>query len=164
LHAQKIETELVSGNRSARHSVTPPTPIEVLILALLAGQRELVAEVRGLRADVAARKSVTDRLSISLSRVDVSLLGRLLPAIGGALGSDEFAVRELFERDSAALRLLLPGLTGIRIGRLFQRAEGQVIDGYLIERTGGRELNTALWRVVEVPGSALPVVPPREAR
>jgi hypothetical protein len=136
-----------------RQPIAAVSPTEELVLALL-------VEMRGLRQDLAR----DGRPAPTVSRADRAVLGRLFPPVGGVFGSDEFLIRELFEKDSAALRLVLNGLTSIRIGRLFQRAEGQVIDGYLVERTGGRELNTALWRVVEVAGSPLPAVPPHTAR
>jgi hypothetical protein len=137
--------------------------VEADVIELL---RELVAEVKGLREDLAAvqraaQPPITDRLSV-LSRADLELLGRLLPPIGAVCDPPEFAVRELFEKDSAELRLVLRGLNGIRVGRLFQRAAGQVVNGYMVERAGA-ELHASLWRVVEVPGSRLPVVPPRPA-
>jgi hypothetical protein len=135
-----------------------PVAVEADVRELL---RELVAELKGLRADLAQSVDFSRRrenLPTSggctrvqvLSRADLALLGRLLPAIGGVFGSDEFAVRELFERDSAALRLVLSGLNGIRIGRLFQRAVDIPISSYLVERAGV-ELHAALWRVVGVP-------------
>ena len=45
-----------------------------------------------------------DRSATPLSRADRALLARLLPAIGGAFGSELFLVRELFESDAAAVR------------------------------------------------------------
>jgi hypothetical protein len=133
-----------------------PVAVEADVRELL---RELVAEVKGLRADLVSLRrdivptsgQISFRKEIpALSRADVALLGRLLPAIGGVFGSDDFAVRELFEKDSAALRLVLSGLNGIRIGRLFQRAVDIPISSYLVERAGV-ELHAALWRVVGVP-------------
>jgi hypothetical protein len=124
-----------------------------LDLALLAAIRTIVREE--LRA---ARRPV-----VSLSRADRARLARILPAIGGVVGSDEFLVRELFESDAAALRLVLRGLTPIQTGRLLRRAEGRIIDAYRIERSGA-ELHTTLWRVVQVSGvleAQTPAVPPR---
>ena len=96
----------------------------------------------------------------TLTREDRERLARLLPAIGGALGSEPFLARDLFETNKDGLRVVLRGLTTIRIGLLLQRAEGQPVDGYLIERAGV-ELHTGLWRVVQVPGSGLPATSPR---
>lgn len=127
------------------------------VTALEALLRELVVEVRGLRSDLGRDRKA--RFSATLSRADCAVLSRLLPAIGGALGSEPFLARDLFDHESAALRLVLSGLNAKRIGRLFQRGDGQAIDGYLVERAGD-ELHTTLWRVVEVLGSPLPAVPP----
>jgi hypothetical protein len=127
-----------------------PVVVEADVLELL---RELIAEVKGLRADLSVRGQVLNcpRADISsLSRADLALLGRLLPAIGGALGSEAFLARDLFEHESAALRLVRRGLNAKRIGRLLHRAEGHAIDGYLIERAGV-ELGAILWRVVQAP-------------
>src|SRR5687767_14521074 len=78
----------------------PPeaTAVEALL-------HELVAEVRGLRQDLRARTPS------SLSRSDRLALSRILPAIGGVIGSELFAVRELFASEAPALRVVLPGLT-----------------------------------------------------
>jgi hypothetical protein len=133
-------------------------PSEPVVVALL---RTLIDEVKGLRADLAAR--VHDTNPGSLCRADLARLGRLLPAIGGALGSAVFLARDLFEHESAALRLVLRGLNAKRVGRLLQRAEGQVVNGHLVERAGV-ELNTALWRVLQAPGCPgmrNPGVPPQ---
>lgn len=119
----------------------------------------LIAEVRGLRDDLARDR----RRRRELSRSDRHRLARLLPAIAGALGSEPFLTRDLFESDSAALGFVLQGWTAIRIGRLFQRAEGAAVDGYVIERDGV-ELHATLWRVLQVPGSGLPAVPPAALR
>jgi hypothetical protein len=109
---------------------------------------ELVAEVRGLREDL----KTSDRPVIgssSLSRADRARLARLLPAIGGALGSEEFTSRDLGCHSSSGLRLVLRGLSVKQIGRLLARADGLAIDGWLVERRG-IEINVALWRVVAV--------------
>ena len=82
-----------------------------------------------------------------LSRTDRAALGRILPAIAGAIGSEWFACRDLEEEDSAALRLVLKGLSTKSVGRLFRRGLGHPVDGYLIERKD-RELGVWLWRIV----------------
>jgi hypothetical protein len=105
--------------------------------------RELVAEVRGLRADQRERRPAS-----SLSRADRAVLARLLPAAGGVFGSEPFLTRDLFESDSAALTLVLRGLNVRQVGRLFRRGEGQAIDGYMIQRDG-KELNAILWRILK---------------
>jgi hypothetical protein len=118
----------------------------------------LIAEVRGLRSDL-----VRDRRPRRvLSRTDCAYLSKLLPVIAGAI-NEPFLTRDLFVSDSAALQFVLQGWTAIRIGRLFQRAEGHTIDGYVVERDG-TELHATLWRVLQVPGSGLPAVPPEARR
>lgn len=126
--------------------------------------REILAELKGLREDLAASR--LPGVQTSLTRADRALLARLLPAAGGAIGSVPFLVRELFEDDSAALHLVLRGLNAKGIGRLLRRAAGQAIDGYLVEEVGA-ELNTTLWRVVQAPGflgNENPAVPPRDPK
>lgn len=83
----------------------------------------------------------------SLGRADRAALERILPAIAGAIGSAWFACRDLEEEDSAALRLVLTGLSTKSVGRLFRRGMGHPVQGYVIERKD-RELNAWLWRVV----------------
>jgi hypothetical protein len=84
-----------------------------------------------------------------LTRADRVILGRLLPAIAGALGSEPFVTRDLFDGEMPALRLVTRGLTPRQAGRLFGRAERrrQAIDGYIVQRDGS-ELHAALWRIV----------------
>jgi hypothetical protein len=105
--------------------------------------RELVTEVRGLRADQRERRPVS-----SLSRADRAVLVRLLPAAGGVFGSEPFLTRDLFESDAAAVKLVLRELNVRQVGRLFRRGEGQAIDGYMIQRDG-EELNAILWRILK---------------
>jgi hypothetical protein len=107
--------------------------------------RELVEQIKGLRADLA--RSGSQRGTHSLSREDRVLLARLLPAIAGARGSEEFTSRDLAADSSPALRLVLRRLSVKQIGRLLARAEGMAIDGWLVQRCGV-EINVALWRVV----------------
>jgi hypothetical protein len=115
--------------------------------AALALQREILAELRAIRHLLEHRGRPA-----SLSRADQELLGRLLPAITGALGSALFTTKELFEIDAPGVRLVITGLTSTRIGRLFRRAEGQQVDGYLVQRAGA-EAHAAVWQVVRVVSS-----------
>jgi len=109
--------------------------------------RELVAEVRGLRADLAARRSAP----AALNRADRARLARMLPAIAGVYGSDRFAARDLVDADAPpALRLVTRGLTAQPLGSLFSRGAGVVIDGFVLERAGN-ELHATLWQVFRVP-------------
>jgi hypothetical protein len=128
----------LAGARPAAHArVTgsePVSPIEALL-------RELVTEVKGLRADL-----TRDGRRSHLTRADRDRLAQILPAIAGALGSEPFASRDLSDA-SPGLRVVLRGLSVKQIGRLLSRAEGVPIDGWLVERCG-IEINVALWRVV----------------
>lgn len=104
---------------------------------------QLVAEVRGLRADLAR-----DRRPLShLSRDDRERLARILPAVGGALGSDLFTARELVEHRSPALRVALHALNAKQLGRLLQRAEGRPLGAFIVQRDGV-EVGAVLWRLV----------------
>jgi len=93
------------------------------------------------------RQLLEGQQQTALSRADRAALARILPAIAGAIGSEWFACRDLEEEDSAALRLVLKGLSTKSVGRLFRRGLGHAVDGYLIERKD-RELNVWLWRIV----------------
>jgi hypothetical protein len=117
---------------------TPDTHTAILLAML--------GELRALRAVLEAQRPVS-----TLSRPDRARLAAILPAIGGALGSELFTVRDLFESDAAAIRLVLDGATRIQIGRLLARGEGHPIDGYLVQRDGS-ELNVILWRIVQING------------
>lgn len=82
----------------------------------------------------------------SLSRSDRDALARILPAVAGALGSELFTVREVFERDAPGLRVVLRGRSSRAVGRLFARAAAQDVNGYVVERVSV-ERHAALWRV-----------------
>ena len=104
--------------------------------------RELVTEVRGLRADMRQQR----RPAATLSRDDRAVLSRLLPAIAGALGSEPFTSRDL-PYASPGLRVVLHDMTVKQIGMLLSRAEGVPIEGWIVERCG-IEINVTLWRVL----------------
>ena len=139
---------------------------QAVVAVLLA---ELIDEVKGLRADLAETvwhmhmPHGESQIRSPLTRADRLQLGRLLPVVAGVFGSEPFLSRDLFEHDSAALRLVCRGRNARRLGRLFQRAAGQVVDGLMVERAGV-ELGAILWRCVGVPGSPLPAVPPPPPR
>jgi hypothetical protein len=140
-------------------AVTTPDPlVEVL--------REVAGLLRGIRNDFALQRQARQPATM-LSREDRPILAKLLPAIAGALGSEPFLARDLFVSNSAGLRLVLSESNSKRIGRLFGRAAGEAIGGYLVEDTGAMELNSILWRVVEVaefPGNEKVLVPPRDRK
>lgn len=121
-------------------------------------QRAVLDALRAIRAALEQRPRPSH-----LTRGDRDRLAAILPAAGGVFGSELFLTRDLFASEAAALRLVLRGLNPMQVGRLFRRADGQAIDGYLMQRVGC-ELNTALWRIVRVHGfpevSNLTVPPP----
>jgi len=109
--------------------------------------RELLAEMKGLRADLAARRSAP----AALNREDRACVAGLVPVIGAIYGSEKFAARDLVDADAPpALRLVTRGLTAQQLGSLFSRGAGQVIDGFVLERAGN-ELHATLWQVFRVP-------------
>lgn len=84
----------------------------------------------------------------ALSREDLRALARMLPAIGGALGSEPFLARDLIASDNRSVRLVVQGYSSKRLGKLFMRAAGQQVDGYVVEEAG-EELRVVLWRVLK---------------
>ena len=102
--------------------------------------RELVVEVRGLRTDLRTRGQPAP-----LTRQDLAIVRKLLPAIVGALGSEPFASRDLCT--TPATRVVLRDLNAKQIGPLLARAEGIPIDGHVLE-PAGVEINVRLWRVL----------------
>jgi len=110
--------------------------------AVLEVLRDLLIEVRGLRADLAPRHPIS-----TLNRADRARLAALLPALAGVYGSAPFVARDVVDADApAALRLVADGLDAQQLGSLFARAGGQVVDGFLVERSGD-ELHRRLWCV-----------------
>jgi hypothetical protein len=125
--------------------------------------RDELADLRARTARLEARVAVleTQLQHPPVRHRDQQRLSRLLPAIAGALGSAPFTSRELFEDDPrlAGVQIVLGDLTPRRVGKLFRRAAGQIIDGALVEVVG-TELHVNVWRVLQVVShSAIP--PPR---
>ena len=123
-------------------------------LSELALLQELVTEVRGLRADL-RRQERRQALPVSLSRADRALLGYLLPAAAGTLGSELFCTSELFDSTHAALRVARRGLNARQVGRLLRRAVGIPIDGLVVERVAS-EAGAVVWRISEFLGEPKP--------
>jgi hypothetical protein len=124
---------------TARREPVAHVPIETTdTIALL---RELVEQVKGLRADLRER-----RPAASLSRDDRAYLARLLPVLGGVYGSEGFTSRDCVEDDAPAVRLVLEGRSAKAIGKLLARAEGIAIAGLLVRRTGV-DGQVTVWRV-----------------
>lgn len=80
-----------------------------------------------------------------LSRADLDVLRRLLPAIAAAIGSEPFLASELEEH--AGPRIASAGLSARQIGRLLKRATGIAVDGFQVERLAV-EAGAVVWRVV----------------
>jgi hypothetical protein len=104
--------------------------------------RELVSEVRLMRQELARQRRPSH-----LTRRDRVALAGILPVVAGAVGSEWRTARELVDDPAAALRVALAGLSARSLGRLFQRAEGEPIDGLVVEN-GGSEVHATLWRVM----------------
>ena len=117
---------------------TAPSPQDV--------QTAILAELRAIRQLLEAQSAP----AATLSRTDCERLGQLLPAIGGAVGSELFSSAELCEHTAAGLRLVCAGLTVKQLGKLLARAADRAISGYMVQRQG-IEAGAVLWRVVEVP-------------
>lgn len=117
---------------------------------------QVLLELRALRQLIEA-----GRAESRLSRGDHDHLGAILPVVAAKVGSSPFLVRELLRVESAALRLVLAGLSAKALGRLLRRAEGQPVNGLVVEHVGV-EAGAVLWRVVKVVSVVSePVKPPR---
>jgi hypothetical protein len=112
---------------------------------LLEVLRELVAEVKGLRADWQQQHG----RHRTLSRADREQLSRLLPVIATTQGSELFTTAEVLTEPSPALALVLDGISARALGRLLRRAVGVSVDGLLVQADGS-EAHRTLWRVVQV--------------
>lgn len=111
-----------------------PEPVEALL-------RELLSEIRGMRADLRGGKAS------SLTRNDRVILERLLPAIGLLFPEEElFTAREVRKHPAPGLGILLDGMDTRSIGRLLTRAAGVPIAGNTVD-CSGRESNVVLYRV-----------------
>ena len=103
--------------------------------------REIVSELRAVRQCLAQRRPS------HLTRDDRRKLGMILPVIAATFGSELFTVREVFEHASAGLRIVLAESTRKQLGRLLQRAEGAIVDGFTVQRDGV-EVGAVLWRIL----------------
>lgn len=123
-------------NRTAA-VLSPVVETNPQLVALL---ETLIAEVRGLRADLVRDR----RPRRDLSRADRDRLSRLLPAIAGAFGSEPFTVNELLERP--AVQVVADGLAPAALGQLLQRARSVPLHGYVVE-SDSTELHRRVWRL-----------------
>lgn len=110
--------------------------------------RELIAEVQGLRRDLAER-----RVDGRLAAVDRRALGALLPVVATAVGARTFAVRELVDHAglqipaAIALRAALDAAGGARkVGRLLARGDGVDVAGFRATSCG-EDRDGRLWTV-----------------
>jgi hypothetical protein len=120
---------------------------------------ELVAAV--LRVEAKLDRLLAQRRPAStLSREDYTRLARLLPALGGAIGSEPFIASEVIEHDSPAVRVGCRGMNARQLGRLLRRATGQPVAGLVVERLA-TEAGAVVWRVLraEFPENKNPAVP-----
>jgi len=107
-----------------------------------------IAELRAAHAALAERVALLEagkHASHRVRRADRARLARLLPAIAGALGSEEFFVSDLF--DEPAVCLVLEALRPAQVGQLFERANGVPVDGFVV-MWSGRKLQRVLWTVL----------------
>jgi hypothetical protein len=82
-----------------------------------------------------------------MTRDDRARLAAMLPVIGGVFGPELFTAREVLKHDSPDLRLVRGPLNAKQIGRLLQRAEGEIVGGLTVQRDGS-ETGVILWRVL----------------
>ena len=126
-----------------------------LALALLQRLDAISAQLAALPAAIATAQHAGS----SLTRADRDALEILLPGIAVAVGAEKFAVRELIledaERDEA-LRIVLERAMGEldasaakRLGRLFRRADGIVVEGLHLQ-SGIKARAGLLWRVIRL--------------
>lgn len=114
-------------------------PMSDAVEALL---RELISEVRGLRADHRGKKSL-------LTRKDRALLERLLPAIALLFQQELFTAREVREHQAPGLKFMLEGVDTKSLGRLLTRADGAAIAGNAVHCTG-QESNVMLYQLRKI--------------
>jgi hypothetical protein len=115
-----------------------PSTLPAVDVAALARE---VAELRR-RMDVYEQRA-------GLSAADVERLTKILPAISGLIGSNEFMVRDVMTARSIAM--VFEGLSARSLGRLFRRAERRPIDGLIVEQYA-EEAGQVLWTVREIIG------------
>lgn len=102
---------------------------------------ELLAEVRGLRADLCELRRKSE---------PPVKPGDLITAIAECVGDSEFTTTDLVHhaRYAEPMREKLSGMSPKKIGRLFRKIEGQDFDGLCISRIGD-DRDGVLWRICE---------------
>lgn len=110
------------------------------------GCAEVLAKLDKIQA--ALDRIEADRASRpTLSRADMALLQKLLPAIAAVVGSELFFAGEVARSNAPGVQLARGALTAKQVGRLLRRATGCPIAGFTVERVG-EEGNAVLWRIV----------------
>jgi len=107
----------------------------------------LAVEVSNLRALVAELKAERDeRRRRRLLPADPAFLARLLPALSGSWGSDQFQVRHVLEEPRLAS--VVAGHGAKSLGKLFARAVDVPIGVYVLVDCGWNQIeNVRRWRV-----------------
>jgi hypothetical protein len=113
--------------------------------AEMAWERAVLAELRAIRAVLEQRQ----RPVVPLSRADRALLGRMLPALAGAFGSETFSARDLAEDERPAVRIVVQERTVKQLAQLFAKADGLPIEGLKLE-CHGLEERVTVWRIIAV--------------
>ena len=107
----------------------------------------LETELSRLRLRVGVLEAAeTQRQRARLKRGELRTLQTWLPAVVGALGSEEFLARELAETNDVGLRLVVGDRSARSVGRLLARAEGIDIGGFVVV-SSGVEVNVRRWSV-----------------
>lgn len=114
-------------------------------LALLA---DLVAEVRGLRADMAGRAAPP-----ALRKDQSDALAALLPVLAGIYGDSRFSCWECVDVanqktvNGANMKIALAGRTAQQLGKLLAQGIGRDFAGIQIVRDGS-DANGNLWKCI----------------
>jgi hypothetical protein len=108
-----------------------------------------VDDLRALLDSLTSRvEAIEQRLNASpLRRADREALSRILPVLGATFGANMFLAAECITHDAAALRLVLAGLGTRSLGKLFGRANGHPVGGYVVRFEGAKEEGAKLWAV-----------------
>ena len=141
-----------------------PETLEVL-LRLEAGQRlllaeqgkqtaevrELAAEVRGLRGDLAGRKAPNTEPTPALRKEQADTLAATVPVLAATFGASRFAswqpldIAKQQTAEAANLRLVLGPMTAQQLGKLLQLGLGHSFDGLRVVRAG-KDGSARFWR------------------
>jgi hypothetical protein len=100
--------------------------------------RELVAEVRGLRADMAA----ANRAHYGIDEPLVNLLHEIY----GFAGTERFSAASLIEQADATLLAALNGMDALTLGRTLPRLKDLNVDGLRLVLVG-RGVDGNEWRI-----------------